>query len=145
MSCNGIKILYINEHTFNAFNNRSNGQLDSIIKEDNDNLKLKIMYGYESRPEGKNFIKPILVVRNKWFLPVRIFEKEGVCYYKILSVLYETQFFSSINLNFGLHTDPKTIRFNIIEDGETYFDKDYRYVDIEKPFEDFNWKFEETE
>jgi hypothetical protein len=118
--------------------------LESFIKEDNDNNELKIMYGYESRPEGKEFIKPILVIKNKWFLPVRIFEKNGIEYYKVLSVLYDTQYFSSINLNFGLHTELKPIRFNIIEVGETFFDNTYNYIDITKPFEDFNWKLEKT-
>jgi len=139
-----MKILYINEHTLKQFDNRSNGLLESFIREDNDNNKLKIMLGYETRPNGLEFIKPILVVRNKWFLPMRIFEKEGVYYYKILSVLYDVQYFSSINLNFGLHTEPNTIRFNLITSGETYFDKEYKYVDFAESFQEYKWTLEKT-
>jgi len=140
-----MKLLYINEHTLKMFNTRANGMLESFIREDNDNNELKITYGYETRPNGKEFVKPILIVRNKWFLPLRIFEKDGIQHFKILSVLYDIQFFSSINLNFGLHTELKTIRFNNIEKSDVFFNEDYKYVDITIPFEDLNFKLEEVE
>ena len=108
-----MKILKINEHTLKAFEDRSNGRLLDFIYEENENNNLKIMYGYETRPDGKEFVKPILVVKNKWFLPMRIFEKEGIEYYKVLSVLYDIQYFGSINLNFGLHTNIKNIIISI--------------------------------
>ena len=138
-----MKILYINNHVKEKFQKRINKLID-IIKTDNDNNKLKIMYSYQTI-DNKNFIKPILVLRNKWFLPLRIFEKDKIYYYKILSVLFETQFFSSINLNFGIHTKPKNIRFNIIEEKDIFFDENYNDILKDKKFEDFDWEIRFTE
>jgi hypothetical protein len=140
-----MKILKINEHTLKAFEDRSNGRLLDFIYEENENNNLKIMYGYETRPDGKEFVKPILVVKNKWFLPMRIFEKEGIEYYKVLSVLYDIQYFGSINLNFGLHTDIKNIRFNIIDIKDEFFDDTFEYKDFYISFDNLSWKLETIE
>jgi len=138
-----MKILYINNHVKKNFQKRINKLID-IIKTDNDDNKLKIMYGYQTI-NNKNFIKPILVLRDKWFLPLRVFEKNGIFHYKILSVLFETQFFTSLNLNFGIHTKPKNIRFNIIEEKEIFFDENFNDILKNKKFEDFEWIINFTE
>jgi len=139
-----MKFLYLSEKVLEKFDERSNGLLLSYITENNENDELKLMYGFETRPDGKEFIKPILVVRDKYFLPIRIFEKDGIEYYKILSVLYDTQYFSSINLNFGLHTELKPIKFNLISIDDVFFEGKYN-KDINKNFEDFEWILEETD
>ena len=140
-----MKELVINSHTLENFDNRLNFDLANDIYEMNENYELKIMYGYETRPDGFEFIKPILVINNKYFLPIRIFEKDGIEYYKVLSILYETQYFSSLNLNFGLHTKLKSIRFNVISFKDVYFDKTYKYKDIFIPFESKDWILETTD
>ena len=123
MATKNKKILYINQHTIQRINERSNIDILFILEKQN-NSEIKKFKILQSK-NGRNDIKEALFINNKYILPLIVFEKDGIEHYKILSLLYENQFFSSLNLNFGLHTEFESIQFDEIRQEDIYFEEKY--------------------
>jgi len=139
MDLKNKKILYINQHTIQRIEERS--KIDILFVLDKYNKtgikKFKILQSKDSI----HYVKEALFINNKYILPVIVFDKDGIEHYKVLSLLYENQFFSSINLNFGMHTEFESIQFDEIRQEDVYFDEKYlRKYDVNQ-----DWFFREVE
>jgi hypothetical protein len=128
-------VLHINDHVLK----RSTGRHDFLISP-TEFFKEKsavLFYGLESKEDIVDFVKPMIMYKNKLFA-VRIFEIKGILHMKLLTTLSDVQFFSSLNLNFGMHTDAVEIRFSdtIFEDANFPVESS-----VNLDFKKLDWKY----
>jgi len=128
-------VLHVNDHVLE----RSVERHDFLISP-KEFFKVKyadLFYGLESKEGGPDFVKPMIMYKNKIFA-VRIFEVEGTLHMKILTSLSDVQFFSSFNLNFGMHTDAVTVKFKDVQFHDAHFPVE---ASINQDFRELEWKY----
>ena len=121
-------ILYINEHALQRNKERfDTADLISKLKKKNTLNELKIMNIMQTI-KGKTSIKKALLV-DGYIIILGTFKKDGNYIYKGVSLFTEKQFFTSVNLNFGIHSKPESIYFDDIKNKEIFIDNKYIYSD----------------
>jgi len=137
------KILYINQHTIQRIEERSKIDILYVLEKYNQTgiKKFKVLQTINTKEGLKHYIKEALYINNQFILPMNVFVEDNTEHYKILSLLFENQFFSSISLNFGLHTDYEIVKFDEIKIEDKYFPKEM----MKNYEEQKEWNFRITE
>ena len=140
-------IILANKHFRDALKQRTYfNDVEELLKGD-----LSFLYGHEDNKKGKQFIKNIIMIKKTFykkgkeiekyfFVPFRHFIKDGVDYFKLLTVLDEKRYFTSFNLLFGKNKFVKKIKDYEIVKKDVYF-QDEESASMPKNVE-FNSEYE---
>jgi len=121
-------IILANKHFREALKQRTYfNDVEELLKGD-----LSFLYGHEDNKKGNQFIKNIIMIKKTFykkgkkiekhfFVPFRHFIKDGVDYFKLLTVLDEKRYFTSFNLLFGKNKFVKKIKNYEIVEKDVYF------------------------
>ena len=133
-------ILLINNHTLQRINERTLMDLKKVFETQDTFKTIKVLQS----KFNKHIVKEALVI-GKNIIICSVFERGNKVYYKTLSLIFENQFFCSLNLNFGLHSEFYEVTF----DKKTFIDeRDKKWFFPESEFREYGeikWNFNKVE